>query len=108
MVRFRSESYLYPHVEAIQQSDGTGLTLRYFGAMRPAVAMHFSLVDINAKPIVQAGKFLGYLETEDAKVEVNLAFKDRSGKELDEKSSYHRVGVQKMRRSKNQQEKIEP
>ena len=53
MMLFRTESYQFPHIEASLASEDRGLTLRFFGADRPAIALYFSLVDIKHKPVVK-------------------------------------------------------
>ena len=98
MILFRTDTYQFPHIEAIlERKDGEdrGLTLRFFGAARPAIAHYFKLVDITKKTKIKEGKFFGSLANE-VKIEVKLVFKDKSGIELDdEKSTYSRIGEQK-------------
>ena len=53
--------------------------------------MHFSLMDSNAKPLVEAGRFFGHLESKDDKIEASILFKDFSGKEIDESSYYIKI-----------------
>ena len=91
MLFFRTESYKFPHIEAVLESQDRGLTLRFFGASRPAIALYFSLVDIDKAPLIKEGRFFGSLPigTDEVKIGVNLFFKDKSGNELDEKSFYN-------------------
>ena len=46
MIRFRTESCQFPYVEAIMVGKDKGLTLRFFGANRPAIALYFELVEV--------------------------------------------------------------
>ena len=61
-------------------------------------------------PIIQEGKFLGSLPigTNEVKIEVNLVFKDKSGDELDEMSSYKRIDGKKLDTEKKVRIKNDP